>query len=131
MAFHEVRVGDDTGSFPYVPLWDVAANFIRIAFQSSIQNYHAADRLLEHFFDAGLPDPHLFCEKLVGGNADSPLYGWLAELLQSLQPQLDRMRIILSETFTMEGFESRLRDAVVEARSQVFGPAQVCAWARL
>jgi ubiquinone/menaquinone biosynthesis C-methylase UbiE len=131
LAFHEVRVGDDTGSFPQVPLWDVAANLVRIAFQSSLQNYYAADRLVEHFSEAGLPYPHLFCEKLVGGNADSPLYGWLAELLQSILPQLDRMGTVPGETFTMEEFESRLRDAVVEARSQVFGPAQVCAWARL
>src|SRR4029077_14491214 len=78
-----------------------------------------------------LPYPHLFCEKLVGGSADSPLYGWLAELLQSLQPQLDRMRIVPGDTYTMEGLESRLRDPVIEARSQIFGPAQVCAWARL
>jgi len=131
LAFHEVRVGDDTGSFPHVPLWDLAANLIRIAFQSSMQNYYSADRLVEHFSEAGLPYPHLFCEKLVGGSADSPLYGWLADLLQSLQPQLDRMRIVFSETFTMDGIESRLRDAVVAARSQIFGPAQVCAWAPL
>jgi choline dehydrogenase-like flavoprotein len=64
------------------------------------------------------------------GRADSPRYGSLAELLQSLQPQLDRMRTVLGETFTMEGLERRLRDAV-EARNQTFGPAQVCAWARL
>ena len=131
LAFHEVRVGDDTGSFPHVPLWDRTANLVRIAFRSSLQNYHAAERLVEHFSEAGLPYPHLFCEKLVGGSADSPLYGWLAELLQSLQPQLDRMRIVPGDTYTMEGLESRLRDAVVEARSQIFGPAQVCAWARL
>jgi ubiquinone/menaquinone biosynthesis C-methylase UbiE len=131
LAFHEVRVGDDTGSFPRVPLWDLAGSLVRIAFQSSMQNYYGADRLVEHFSEAGLPHPNLFCEKLVGGDADSPLYGSLAELLQSLQPQLDRMRIVSGETFTMAGLEKRLRDAVVEARSQVFGPAQVCAWARL
>ena len=124
-------MGDDTGSFPHVPLWDLTANLIRIAFQSSLQNYHAADRLVEHFSEAGLPHPHLFCEKLVGGSADSPLYAWLAELLQSLQPQLDKMRIVSGEMFTTDGLESRLRDAVVEARSQIFGPAQVCAWARV
>jgi ubiquinone/menaquinone biosynthesis C-methylase UbiE len=131
LAFHEVRVGDDTGSFPRVPLWDLAANLIRVPFQSSMQNYYAADRFVEHFSEAGLPYPHLFCERLVGGSVDSPLYGSLAELLQSLRPQLDRMKIVPSEVFTMEGLESRLRDAVVEARSQIFGPAQVCAWVRL
>ena len=131
LAFHEVRMGDDAGSFPHVPLWDLTANLIRTVFQSTIQNYRAADRLVEHFLEAGLPYPHLFCERLVGGGADSPLYGWLAELLHSLQPQLDKMRIIPGDTFTTEGLESRLRDAVVEGRSQIFGPAQVCAWTRL
>jgi ubiquinone/menaquinone biosynthesis C-methylase UbiE len=57
LAFHEVRVGDDTGSFPHVPLWDRTANLIRIAFQSSLQNYYAADRLVQHFSEAepGIP----------------------------------------------------------------------------
>jgi hypothetical protein len=50
---------------------------------------------------------------------------------KAFNPQLDRMRIVSGETFTMEGLESRLRNAVIEARSQIFGPAQVCAWARL
>ena len=50
-------MGDDTGSFPHVPLWDRTANLIRIAFQSSLQNYYAADRLAEHFSEAGLPYP--------------------------------------------------------------------------
>ena len=96
-----------------------------------MSNYDGADRLAEHFSEAGLPYPNLFCEELVGGNADSPLYGSLAELFQTLQPQLERMRIMTAETIAMDGLESRLRDAVIEARSQIYGPAQVCAWARL
>jgi SAM-dependent methyltransferase len=131
LAFHEIRMGDDTKSFPYVPLWDLAANLVRIALQSAVPNYHGADRLVEHFSDAGLPYPDLFCEKLIGGGANSPLYGSLAELLQTLQPQLEKMKIMTPETIAMNGLESRLRDAVVAARSQIYGPAQVCAWARL
>ena len=131
LAFHEVRVGDDTGSFPPISLWNLAADLIRTACQSSLPNCYGADRLVEHFSEAGLPYPHLFCEKLVGGGADSPLYGWLVGVLQSLKPQLERMEIMPAETIEMERLETRLRDAVVEARSQIFGFAQVCAWARL
>jgi hypothetical protein len=83
------------------------------------------------FSEAGLPYLNLFCEELVAGSADSPLYGSLAELLQTLQPQLEKMRIMPAATIAMEGLESRLRGAVVQARSQIYGPAQVCAWARL
>jgi SAM-dependent methyltransferase len=131
LAFHEVRMGSDTKSFPFVPLWDLTANLVRIALRSWVSNYDGADRLVEHFSAAGLPYPNLFCEELVGGSADSPLYGSLAELLQTLQPQLERMKIMTAETIAMDGLESRLRDAVIEARSQIYGSAQVCAWARL
>jgi ubiquinone/menaquinone biosynthesis C-methylase UbiE len=131
LAFHEVRMSGVTKSFPYVPLWDLTIKLVRIALQSSVANYHGADRLVEHFSEAGMPYPNLFCEELVGGSADSPLYGSLAELLQTLQPQLEKMRIMPAEALAMEGLESRLRDAVVQARSQIYGPAQVCAWTRL
>jgi ubiquinone/menaquinone biosynthesis C-methylase UbiE len=131
LAFHEVRMGGVTKSLPYVPPWDLTINLVRIALQSSVSNYDGADRLAEHFSEAGLPYPHLFCEELVGGSADSPLYGSLAELLHTLQPQLERMRIMTAETIAMDGLEGRLRDAVVGTRSQIYGPAQVCAWARL
>ena len=131
LAFHEIWMGEETTSFPCVPLWDLTLNLVRTALQSSVPNYHGADRLVGHFSEAGLPHPHLFCEKLVGGSADSPLYGALAEILETVQPQLERMGIMTAETIAMEGLESRLRDAVVKARSQIYGPAQVCAWARL
>ena len=131
LAFHEVRPSSDTQSFPYVPLWDLTTKLARIALQSAVPNFHGADRLEKDFSEAGLPYPNLFCEKLVGGSADSPLYGLLAELLQILQPQLERMRIMTAESMALEGLESRLRDAVIEARSQIYGPAQVCAWALL
>jgi ubiquinone/menaquinone biosynthesis C-methylase UbiE len=131
LAFHEVRMGSITKSFPHVPLWDLTTNLVRIALRSSVSNYEGADRLAEHFSEAGLPHPNLFCEELVGGSADSPLYGSLAELLQTLQPQLERMKIMTAETIAMDGLESRLRDAVIEARAQIYGPAQVCAWALL
>jgi ubiquinone/menaquinone biosynthesis C-methylase UbiE len=131
LAFHEVRIASDTKSLPRVPLWDLTTKLVRIALRSSVSNYDGADRLVEHFSQAGLPCPDLFCEELVGGSLDSPLYGSLAELLQTLQPQLEKMRIMPAETIAMDGLESRLRDAVVEAHSQVFGPGQVCAWAWL
>jgi hypothetical protein len=36
--------------------------------------------------------------------------------------------VVTAETVAIDTLESRLRSAVVEARSQVEGPAQVCAW---
>jgi len=130
IAFHEVRLLQMFDSAPPVPLWQATGNFIQLAFQSALPHHDVSDRLIESFSEAGLPQPDLFCEIPVGGGMDSPLYGWAAETLQSFQPQLAKMGIVFGELVGIETLESRLRKAVVAARSQVVGPGHVCAWAR-
>ena len=48
----------------------------------------------------------------------SLLYAWVAETLQSFLPQLANMGILFGELVGIETLESRLREAVVAARSQ-------------
>jgi ubiquinone/menaquinone biosynthesis C-methylase UbiE len=130
MAFHELRLRQKCHSVPNVPLFELIDKLIRMAFSSALPNYDAGDRLLQHFWDAGLPQPRLFCETPIWGGADAP-WGWLVDTLRSLSPQLHRMGVALKDTFEIEGLENQLRDAIVATRSQVSGPAQICAWARL
>ena len=122
IAFHEIRM-QRFDSRPSVPLWQVTGDFILTAVQSALPHNDVGDRLMESFSEAGLPQPDLFCETLVGGGIDSPLYAWAAETLQSFLPQL-------GELVGIETLESRLREAAVAERSQIVGPGQVCAWAR-
>ena len=51
--------------------------------------------------------------------------------MESVVPQLVKMRILTEDTIAIDTFERRLRTAAVEARSQVVGPAQFCAWTRI
>jgi hypothetical protein len=41
------------------------------------------------------------------------------------------MLILTVDRIAIETFEDRVRTAVVEARSQIIGPAQFCAWSRV
>ncbi|MBV9276256.1 MAG: methyltransferase domain-containing protein, partial [Verrucomicrobia bacterium] len=131
IAFHEIRVVQTTDSLPYVPLWQLAGNLIEMACRSGLPHYDVSNRLIECFFEAGLPQPHLFCETLIGGGIDSPLYAWMAESLRSFLPQLAKIGFALGEPGVLEAFEDNLRAAVVEARSQIVAPAQVCCWTRM
>jgi ubiquinone/menaquinone biosynthesis C-methylase UbiE len=132
VAFHELCIrGQAVQSLPNVSLWQQAGEWIRMAFQAAAPHHDAGGRLIEHFYRAGLRQPTLFCESLVGGSADSPLIGWIAATLESVVPQLARMRVVSGDAIGIETFETRLRDAVAEARSQIVGPAQFCAWARV
>jgi hypothetical protein len=57
-----------------------------------------------------------------------PHYAWLADTTRTFLPQMVQIGVATAESVAIETLESRLRSAVVEARSQVEGPAQVCAW---
>ena len=132
LAFHELCVrGQAVQSLPTVSLWQQAGEWIRMAFQAAVPHHDAGGRLIEHFCRAGLPQPTVFCESPVGRGEDSPLVAWIADTLESFLPQLAKMRILTADTIAIETFEDRLRTAAVEARSQIVGPAQFCAWARV
>src|SRR5215471_4616480 len=130
IAFHELRLRDACRSVPQVPLWDLIDSLLRLAFSTALAHYDAGDRLIQHFADAGLAEPNLFCETHMWGTADAPYYGWIVDTFLSLLPQLRRIGIVPEEFIEMATLEERLREAIVRAHSQVAGPPQICAWAK-
>ena len=124
IAFHEPRLPQRFDSKPAVPLWQVTGDFILTAAQSALPHHDVGCRLIEFFSEAGLPEPDLLCEIPVGGGFDSPLYGWVAETLRSFLPHLAKMGILFGEQVGIEALESRLREAVVAARSQIEAPGK-------
>jgi SAM-dependent methyltransferase len=130
LAFHELRLRDACRSVPKVPLWEMIGRLLRVGLSSTLPHYDAGDRLIEYFGHAGLPEPNLFCETHVWGAADAPQYAWAADALRSLLPQLRRLGIIEADFMEIETLETRLRDAVRQAHSQVAGAPQICAWTR-
>jgi SAM-dependent methyltransferase len=130
IAFHELRLREACRSVPNVPLWQMIDRLLRLAFSGALPHYDAGDRLIEHFYLAGLPEPNLFCETHVWGAADAPHYAWMVDTLRVLLPQLQRLGIMAADFMGIETLETRLRDAVRRAHSQVAGPPQICAWTR-
>jgi ubiquinone/menaquinone biosynthesis C-methylase UbiE len=131
LALHEIDLAGKFSSRPPVPRWDVAGNLMLAAFREALPHYGVVNRLIEHFSGAGLPVPNLFREMLVGGGQNSPLYAWLADTLQSVWPQLVEMGIATEGGIPAEFLATKVRSAVLEARSELECPAQVCAWTRL
>ena len=130
MAFHELRLRDACPSVPSVPLWDMIDRLLLLAFSSAAPHYDAGDRLIEHFAHAGLPEPNLFCETHVWGAGDVPYYAWKVDTLRAVLPQLQRLGIVAPDFMGLETLETRLRDAVRQAHSQVTGAPQICALVR-
>jgi ubiquinone/menaquinone biosynthesis C-methylase UbiE len=131
IALHEVDLAGSFNSRPRVWRWDAAGNLILAALREVLPHFDSADRLIEHFSNAGLPVPNLFREMLVGGGVSSPLYEWLADTMRSVWPQLVEMGIVTEKVIPAQILATRVKSAVVDARSQIEFPAQVCAWARI
>jgi ubiquinone/menaquinone biosynthesis C-methylase UbiE len=131
LALHEPVLDSPVHSRPHVALWQQTADLILTTFGNGAPSCDAAGRLIEHFSRAGLPQPALFSETPVGGGIDAPHYAWFAGVARTLLPRMVEAGVVTAETVAVDTLESRLRSAVVEARSQVEGPAQVCAWTRV
>lgn len=131
VAFHEIDVVHTPGSCPPVRSWDVAMEMLYSAARYGVASYDAGVRLTEHFFNAGLPQPTMFCEVPIANGENSLLYAWVADSLRSFSPQLVRMGILTDQDAIGAALEAELRTAVLDAHSQAEALPQICAWTRL
>ena len=105
LALHEVSLRHHLRSYPPVPLWDRAGDWLIAAFNANDPGRDAATRLVEHFTAAGLRCPSLFAEILIGGGESSPAYAWTAETVRSLLPVLFASGIATAEEVSIETLE--------------------------
>jgi 2-polyprenyl-3-methyl-5-hydroxy-6-metoxy-1,4-benzoquinol methylase len=131
IAFHELDFTQPgPASAPEVPAWEQAIAWQKRAIAAATTNADAGSRLLRHFAEAGLPEPHIHGEFMTGGGPDSPLYRYAAEAVRTLLPVLARIGVPAGE-IGIETLEARLRAAVVRAGAQVtIGAPQYLAAAR-
>jgi ubiquinone/menaquinone biosynthesis C-methylase UbiE len=131
LALHEFILDRPVHSRPHVALWQQTADWLLTTFRRWAPSWDATGRLIEHFSNAGLPQPALFSETPVGGGVDAPMYAWLAGVARTLLPRMVETGLVTAEMVAIDTLEGRLRSAVVNARSQIEWPAQVCAWTRV
>lgn len=132
LALHEILLVDPlVDSYPMIPLWCKAGDWIVAAIRAGGSQQDAAANMVGYFRQAQLPQPHLHCERPIGGGSHSLMYRWASEGVRSVFPQLLRMGLVTTTTENLETFESRLRDQALDAHAQLLGPTQITAWVRI
>jgi ubiquinone/menaquinone biosynthesis C-methylase UbiE len=131
MALHELDLAGDFTSCPPVWAWNTLGSMTMGAFREALPHYGSANQMIKWFAEAGLPLPELFREIPVGDAEQSLLYAWLERTLRSVWPQLVEMGVATAEGFPTDRTMEGVRTALVQARSQIEGPAQVCAWVKI
>jgi ubiquinone/menaquinone biosynthesis C-methylase UbiE len=90
-----------------------------------------ASELRQTFVKAGLGEPELSGEFVVGGGPDFPGYPWLANTLRSLAPMARRLGISVEPLGDLDTLAQRLRSEAANERRSFWSPPYVGAFVRV
>jgi SAM-dependent methyltransferase len=82
------------------------------------------------FQDAGLPPPRMHEEARVEGGADSPIYGFIEQMVRSLLPAMELTGVATAEEVGIDTLTTRLRDEALANDAVLVLPPLVGAWTR-
>jgi SAM-dependent methyltransferase len=132
IAFQELDLdpGIDARSFPGGTLWDETGQLVIKTFVRAGAHVRMGRQLHGAFLAAGLAAPAMCEEALVGGGPDFAAYAWLAGVVDSLAPLMQRHGIATAEELGLDTLAERIRDDAVAGRAVVWTPPLIGAYAR-
>ena len=129
VAFQEFTTSA-TRVHPPLPTTQAALDRISETFERVGADSQAGDNLRPIFLSAGLPEPELRAESLIGGAADSPVFDMITGVTQTLRPAMERLGLARPGEIDPQALGEELRREIEDAAGVVAAPPLVGAWAR-
>ncbi|WP_432830071.1 class I SAM-dependent methyltransferase [Dactylosporangium sp. CA-092794] len=131
VAFQELDLDPAVGarSLPEDSLWNDTGRLVTEAFRRAGMQVRMGRRLFGAFVAAGLPEPAMCDEALVGGGPGFAGYAWLAGVVRGLAPLMPRLG--LDVPGELDTLADRLRDDAVANGTVVWTPSFVGAHATM
>src|SRR5215468_6922680 len=129
IVFQEVDLAS-ARSVPVAPLYERCLTWIKQALSTSGARINLGSELYRVFLAAGLPAPSMRMDALIGGGPQCPVYEIVAELIQSLLPAMEKMKIASAAEVGISTLVQRMRDEVVALRGVVLSAGFIGAWSR-
>ena len=86
--------------------------------------------LYQVYLAAGLPGPSMRMDALIGGGPDCLAYDLVADVVSSLLPVMEKLKIATAAEVDISSLAQRLRDEVVATKGVVLSPALIGSWSR-
>jgi ubiquinone/menaquinone biosynthesis C-methylase UbiE len=118
-------------ALPPSPLLEQMWDWIMETYRRAGMDLKMGLRLFPLFLEAGLPTPQMRLDAAVGGGPDWAGYGYIASMLRTLLPQIEKFGVATSEEVGIDTFEARFRDEVVSRCGVVTTWSFITAWVRL
>lgn len=129
VAFQEYDMPQFAAAPPSA-LFTQVRRWILEAFSAAGAELEMGTKLYATFLRAGLPHPHMIAAAPVGCGPDSPAYEYVARVLRSLLPLVERAAIASLAQIDIDTLAERLRADAVAGERVVFLPRLVSAWTR-
>jgi 2-polyprenyl-3-methyl-5-hydroxy-6-metoxy-1,4-benzoquinol methylase len=117
-------------SLPLAPLFECSMTWIKQTLSGTGARIQLGLELYPVFLAAGLPGPSMRVDALIGGGPQCPLCEILAELVESLLPTMEKLKIASAAEVGISTLERRVRDEVVALRGVVRSGGFIGAWSR-
>jgi SAM-dependent methyltransferase len=121
---------DNCRSFPPAPTYDRAANWIRKSLAASGARLHLGLELFGIFLAAGLPEPSLRTDAVIGGGPDCVAYQLISEVVETLLPVIEAKGIATAAEVDISTLVRRMRDEALDKCVVALYPALIGAWSR-
>jgi SAM-dependent methyltransferase len=129
VVFQEFDI-EDCRSFPPAPTHTRATNWIKRSLAASGARLQLGLELFGMFRAAGLPEPSLRMDTLIGGGLDCIGYQLIAEVVESLLPEIEKRQIATAAEVEISTLARRMCDEVVSTNGVILSPGLGGAWSR-
>jgi Methylase involved in ubiquinone/menaquinone biosynthesis len=130
VAFQEMIISTAGTTPPDLPLWSQCGMWIRNGFMQSGVDIEMGAKLYTTYRKAGLPGPKMNMHTRISGGRDSPHPEYVAGIIASLLPMLERHGIAKSDEVGVETLALRLQQELAEHDAVSILPSLVGAWTR-
>jgi hypothetical protein len=129
VAFHEIDM-EGAKSEPTCEIFETAVQRIRQTFTRVGADIRTGLKLWRIFQEAGLPAPHMILGARVEGGPDSPIYGQVTQVTQTLLPLMQRTSVATAEEVGIDTLAARIREEAVAKNATLVSPSLIGAWTR-
>lgn len=117
-------------SLPVAPLFERSMAWIRQTLSATGARLELGLELYPVFLAAGLPGPSMRIDALIGGGPQCPAFEVVAEVIQSLLPVMEKLKIASAAEVGISTLAQRMRDEVIALKGVVLSGGFVGAWSR-
>jgi SAM-dependent methyltransferase len=129
IVFQEVDLAN-ARSVPVAPLFERCITWIKQTLSASGARIYLGSEIYPGFLAAGLSGPSMRMDALIGGGPQCPVYEIVAELVQSLLPAMEKLKIASAVEVEISTLAQRMRDEVVALKGVVLSAGFIGAWSR-